>query len=115
MRRKFTRRKRLRIAQVTTANLRRARRASCFNAVKHAGASRRGAGDSTWLGREDPASLALVNLGLRQCPHEFSARGAQSGLRNVLRLYAWPTAGLEMARGKLRIGLREAGHGEHHC
>jgi hypothetical protein len=73
---------------------------------------KRGGGHSTRVGREYAASFALVNLAFGQCPHMFSASGAQSELRNTLRVEARQTSRLE--RTSRNIGLSEPGHNEHH-
>ena len=78
------------------------------------GARKRDAGNSTRVGREYPASPALINLGFRQWPHMFSARRAQSEMRRAPQVEAWQRSRLERTSRKLSIGLSEPGH-EHHA
>src|SRR5215472_8871137 len=92
------------ITQTPTVDLRR----SCYEGQAQ-GRESPTACHSTRVGREYAASLALVNPAFGQCPHMFSASGAQSELRNTLRVQ---TSRLE--RTIRNIGLSEPGHNEHH-
>jgi len=96
----------LKITQTATVDLQLLRYGSS------AGVRKRDGGHSTRIGREYAASFALVNLAFGQCPHMFSASGAQSELRNTLRVQARQTSRLE--RTSHNIGLGEPGHNEHH-